>query len=493
MEFKCGKLKNLNIESEAKDIQFLTELASCAESLMTGEVWPDGVNVLLKTLGEHFDVSRVWVFQLMNLTDEHITQDYIFEWASDPKYIQLGLSKFNMFTNPLGEGNYRRLMESRQRGEWQSIVTDRLGADFLKEDIASQAILSMLTVPLYVNGEWWGVLGYDDCVNPREWTASEIAFLRMAGLIMENMILRNQMTVREKQFSALNSVKESGLWSLDLKTWHIKFGSGIADVPLTNIHSAEYSLRNVLKIVHPDERKQILRFFRIGMSRIDRSIRQDIRVMKSDGAYKWVEIIGNAHFDASGVQTMLAGIVVDILNRKETEEKLKTEAMIDPLTGVMNRRAFAERLNYHIARSRMERSPFSLFMIDIDYFKQVNDRWGHSVGDMVLKCFTEHVTMMLRREDVFARYGGEEFIVLLPDTDRKGAELFGDRIRDQISRSSCVAGEDIVKVTASVGCTTYVGERKITASNIIDTADEALYRSKNSGRNTLTFLPLCLK
>jgi diguanylate cyclase (GGDEF)-like protein len=112
---------------------------------------------------------------------------------------------------------------------------------------------------------------------------------------------------------------------------------------------------------------------------------------------------------------------------------------------------------------------------------------------MVLKCFTEHVTMMLRREDVFARYGGEEFIVLLPDTDRKGAELFGDRIRDQISRSSCVAGEDIVKVTASVGCTTYVGERKITASNIIDTADEALYRSKNSGRNTLTFLPLCLK
>ena len=493
MGFKCGLLKDLQTNTDIKDMKFLMKLASCAESFMAGEVWPDGVNVLLKTLGEHFKVNRVWIFQLMNLTDEYITQDYIFEWVSAPMYVQLGLSRFNMFTNPLGEGDYRKLMESRQRGEWQSVVTDKLQADFLRDDISSQAILSMLTVPLFVNGEWWGIIGYDDCERAHEWTTSEIAFLRIAGLIMENMIQRNQMAIQKKQFSALNSIKESGLWSLDLKTWHIKFGSGIADVPLTNVHFAEYSLRKVLKIVHPENRKQILSYFRIGMSYTDKSIRQDIRILKADGTYKWVEIIGNAHFDGSGVQTMLAGIVVDILDRKATEQKLKTEANIDPLTGVMNRRAFAASLDFHIAHSRMERSPFSVLMIDIDFFKKVNDRWGHSVGDLVLKYFTEQVASMLRREDVFARYGGEEFIILLPDTERSGAEVFGNRLREHFVKSSCVVGDDNINITISIGSTTYIGERKITAMNVIDIADEALYRSKNCGRNTLTFLPICLK
>lgn len=490
MGFKSGLLKEFDSKLSSGDSDFLIKLASSAESFMTGEIWPEGVNTLLKTLGEYFKVSRVWVFQLVKITDQHITQDYIFEWASQPKYIQLGLSRFSMFTNPLEDAGYRKLMESRQKGEWQSVVTDQLEEDFLKADISSQAILSMLTVPLFVNGRWWGILGFDDCERAHEWTISEISFLRIAGLIMENMILRNQMTAREKQFSALSSIKESGLWSLDLKTWHVRFSSGIADVAISYDYTSEHSLRNVLKMVHQEDRKIIRSLFRAGMTFTDRSVRQDIRILKNDGSYKWVEIIGNAHFDASGTQTLLAGIVVDILDRKEAEQKLKNEATIDPLTGVMNRRAFSDKLNYHISYSRMNKIPFSLLMIDIDFFKMVNDRWGHAAGDMVLKSFTENIVHKLRKEDVFARYGGEEFVMILPDTDRQGAEIFGNRIREYIASSPCLAGEGVIRITISIGCTTYTGESNITGSDILETADKAMYISKNKGRNTLTFQSL---
>jgi len=494
MAYRSGLLKNLNIDAGINDIKFLTKLASCAEEYMTGDVWPEGVNVLLKTLGEYFKVSRVWVFQLMNLTDTHITQDYIFEWASEPKYAQIGLSRFNMFTNELGNGEYRSVMESRMRGEWQSVVLERLSADFIRDDIESQGILSMLTVPLFVNGKWWGILGFDDCERAHDWTISEISFLRIAGLQMENLILRNQMAAQEKQFSALNSLKESGLWSLDIKTWHIRFTSGLDDVPLTNVHSAEYPFRTVLKIIHPEDRKKIVQYFREGLFTVDtKSIRQDVRLLKNDNTYKWVEIIGNAHFDSSGAQTLIAGIIVDILDRKEIEEKLKNEATIDPLTGVMNRRAFAERLDAFIAFSQKNNAVFSVLMIDLDFFKSINDKWGHSVGDIVLKNFTTLVGHMLRKDDVFARYGGEEFIILLPDTDSAGADVFGNRIRKYIENSPCVVGDDEITFTISLGSTTYNGERFAKADDILVTADNALYQAKNSGRNNLKFSPMCIK
>lgn len=492
MTFKSGLFKDIKIEPSGDNTEFLIKLAACTEDFLTGEVWPQGVNKLLKLLGEHFQVSRVWVFQLMNLTDTHITQDYIFEWASKPEFIQIGMSKFSKFTNELGSSEYRRIMNSRQRGEWQSVIVERLPTDFLRIDTASQGILSMLTVPLFVNGRWWGILGYDDCERKHEWTDSEIAFLRLAGTLLESLILKNQLAAQEKQFSALSSIKESGLWSLDIKTWHIRFTSGISDIPLTQETTAEYSFRDLLKIVHPEDRTRISDLFRnAGLS--DKSIRQDIRLFKNDGNYKWVEIIGNAHFDPSGTPTMMAGVMVDILDRKKTEEKLLTEATKDPLTGVLNRRAFSERLDSFISLSQRNKRPFSILMIDIDHFKLVNDRYGHSTGDEVLKAFVRMVYQKLRKEDVFARYGGEEFVVLLSDTDSEGAEIFGGRIRSFIENNPCVTEPEHISITISIGCSAYYGDREITSETLINSADSALYRAKQSGRNTLCCLPLRIK
>jgi len=181
---------------------------------------------------------------------------------------------------------------------------------------------------------------------------------------------------------------------------------------------------------------------------------------------------------------------IDFINnaagdRHKLDEELKRVrklSMTDELTGLPNRRAFLERLENELGRVKRHHEPLSLILIDLDDFKKVNDTYGHTVGDQVLKCYAEDVFSLFRQYDLVARYGGEEFAVLSPNTDKDGAICSLGKAMDRVKNLRCeYSGDSIMVPSFSAGIAVYRDGENIDA--FIDRADQALYRAKSLGRN----------
>ena len=157
--------------------------------------------------------------------------------------------------------------------------------------------------------------------------------------------------------------------------------------------------------------------------------------------------------------------------------------LTDALTGIANRRALNERLTEELQRIQRYGNGIAVIMTDIDHFKKVNDTYGHTTGDEVLKCFAKILNHEMRASDFVARFGGEEFIMLLPNTHKEGAVQFAERLRELFMG---YAIPDLPqRITASFGVTTVSGNEQTIA--ILDRVDRALYHSKEHGRNCVTY------
>lgn len=180
----------------------------------------------------------------------------------------------------------------------------------------------------------------------------------------------------------------------------------------------------------------------------------------------------------------IVAIKYDISAAKKLQADLERLANTDELTSIYNRRQFLQRAQEEIARGQRWHRPLSLAMLDLDYFKRINDRYGHGFGDDVLRRFASCIQFNVRMEDVCGRLGGEEFAILLPDTDRYNASLIMERLRKavaDITLDSPLGGE-AVHFTVSIGISElYPGEE--TPTPLIARADAALYLAKQEGRN----------
>lgn len=166
---------------------------------------------------------------------------------------------------------------------------------------------------------------------------------------------------------------------------------------------------------------------------------------------------------------------------QELRKDLIQNALVDQLTGVSNRRHFFQAAEAEFERfSRYNRS-FSLLMIDLDHFKQVNDQYGHPVGDKVLKELAETIVRNKRDNDIFGRLGGEEFALLLPETPLAGATEIAVRLR-RCCHILCVPGNMALRITVSIGVT-QVRASDSSFDEVLARADEMLYRAKNNGRD----------
>lgn len=177
-----------------------------------------------------------------------------------------------------------------------------------------------------------------------------------------------------------------------------------------------------------------------------------------------------------------------LMQMEHALDQQQQAATHDPLTGVLNRRALAIALAEAVSASTRSRRPLALLMFDLDHFKQVNDRYGHAVGDEVLRGLCTRIGVRLRAQDVLARYGGEEFVLLLPDTGTDGALKLAERLRESIAATPVVVGEQSVPMTISIGVHVRVpqlpeGSAAAVAERMLDSADQALYAAKRSGRN----------
>jgi len=185
----------------------------------------------------------------------------------------------------------------------------------------------------------------------------------------------------------------------------------------------------------------------------------------------------------------MASVVSMCLENHLNFEILRRTSLMDTLTGVNNRRFLEQRLGEEIDRSQRSAEPLTCFFLDIDFFKAVNDRHGHQVGDQVLALVARTVREQLRNNDVLARYGGEEFVALLSNIDEVIAVDIAERIRGKIKKLEIDCGEEKQFITISIGVATYVPDdaaahdtREI-AEILVHSADDALYQAKHSGRD----------
>lgn len=170
------------------------------------------------------------------------------------------------------------------------------------------------------------------------------------------------------------------------------------------------------------------------------------------------------------------------LRRVHLYQEIEQIAITDSLTEVHTRRHTMERFAEELKRSKARKINMSFLMIDVDYFKKFNDRYGHLTGDQILREVGLLIIENIREIDIAGRYGGEEFCVILPDTDRQGAQYAAERIRAAAENAHIKAYDTKVRVTVSIGTSTYpLDGKKI--DELIDKADWALYRSKKLGRN----------
>ncbi len=172
----------------------------------------------------------------------------------------------------------------------------------------------------------------------------------------------------------------------------------------------------------------------------------------------------------------------EVKHRREAEKELRKMARHDSLTGLLNHRTFFEELQLEIKRGERYQRPLSLLMIDLDYFKQVNDNYGHQLGDTVLENIGQIVKNKAREVDFAGRYGGEEFAVALPETRASEARQLAERIRGECASQSYQSAENSFSVTCSIGIAG-CRETSITAEELVAKADIALYEAKKNGRN----------
>lgn len=167
-------------------------------------------------------------------------------------------------------------------------------------------------------------------------------------------------------------------------------------------------------------------------------------------------------------------------------EQLQKLAALDPLTGVLNRRFGLVRLHEEYSRSVRKSIPLGVLMLDIDHFKQVNDTYGHVVGDRVLKNLAFLVRQGMREGDILMRYGGEEFVVILPGAAKGDTYMIAERIRHLVGENRTIYGDHSIQTTISIGCDSCPESAVSQEQELIENADNAMYRSKNTGRNRTT-------
>jgi len=170
------------------------------------------------------------------------------------------------------------------------------------------------------------------------------------------------------------------------------------------------------------------------------------------------------------------------IKRSVLYQKVQELAITDGLTGAFSRRYWIERFQEELSRSKKFQYNLSFLMIDIDHFKNFNDCYGHLVGDAILKSTAETIKENLRQIDLIGRYGGEEFSVILTETNKEKAKLAAERIREAIEKKPIKVYDENLKITISIGISTFPDDAKDTI-NLIEIADRALYQAKENGRN----------
>ncbi|MDI5920433.1 diguanylate cyclase [Halomonas sp. LR5S13] len=274
-------------------------------------------------------------------------------------------------------------------------------------------------------------------------------------------------------------VEKLGYWKKTLSTGEVFWSDVVYE--LFGVDPLTFSPDNgaFLTMVHPHDRERVEKS--LYPMRLTGFHDITYRIIPPDGSVRWLrEVSDNTPPDDLGI---LVGVVRDITEHKELEEKLRTQAITDDMTGIYNRRYFMKRLKQAFAHYQRSDQNAVVLLLDIDHFKMVNDTYGHAMGDRVLKELSALFKARFRQTDVVGRLGGEEFSVLLFDISVDDAAGVAEEIREALAEMafSTDAGE-VFYVSVTCGIADFA-EDDDTEGGILQRADDSLYLGKRRGRN----------
>lgn len=282
-------------------------------------------------------------------------------------------------------------------------------------------------------------------------------------------------------------------WKIDWSTAKFAY-IGPQIEPLLGWTAASWvSVQDWVARIHPEDRDRVVNYC-VTQSQAGTDHEADYRALTKDGGYVWIRDVVHVIRRDDGTVEALVGFMFDISERKKTEQQLillqqELEALSfkDGLTGVANRRMFDSVMTMEWAGAQRNQQPLSLIMLDIDYFKQYNDHYGHVQGDECLKKVAKVLDSATRSCDFFARFGGEEFVLVLPQTDATAAKRVAERCRklvfeQQIPHEKSTIGQIL---TISLGVGTVVPSAEYQPSMFIEGVDKRLYLAKQKGRNCI--------
>jgi len=443
------------------------------------------------------------------------SKGYIGIWRADDARLILRLPVVESELNKtLANNPLHRLIESGER-----LGSIRMSAvhDEVERVYAFQRIADY---PLYVAGG----LAVDDYLaewHQTRWVAAVSALLLFLSLSLvlirllraenEEEATASKLVQSEARYRMLAENSHDVIWTLDIPSRRYTYVSpSISD--MCGYLPEDVVGQSIDARLTPESASRLAREIDQRLRRIaagDRSatvVVSELEQICKDGEIVSTEVVSSYLQDADGVAHTILGITRNVSERKAAELALRETnrqlharieeigrlqvalqelAVRDSLTGLYNRRYLDETLEREVSRARREGNPLSLVMLDIDYFKRVNDTYGHQVGDEVLRRLATTLLSDVRTEDVACRYGGEEFLILLPNMPLETAMQRAQAWRVAIENLSIALGNFNITFTISLGVAAYPEHGK-TPDDLTRCADQALYRAKREGRNQVS-------
>jgi diguanylate cyclase (GGDEF)-like protein/PAS domain S-box-containing protein len=273
------------------------------------------------------------------------------------------------------------------------------------------------------------------------------------------------------------------LFDTDLRTGRVYLSEAWSRIVGEDDADTVTTVSDLLGLVHPEEREAVRRTSIEVLKGARQAYGVEHRVKTKQGEWRWLISRGRVteRDPQSGRALRMIGTNVDITDRKRMEEAAQSAAQSDPLTGLANRRAFHDSLRMALARSRRSGNDIAVLYLDLDRFKQVNDKFGHAAGDRLLRHVALRLRGCVRQSDTVARFGGDEFVVLLEDLrDREHAVAVVEKIIDEMRRPLNLEGFE-VSVTTSIGLA--YAQAGAEPETLVKRADKALYEAKAAGRD----------
>jgi diguanylate cyclase (GGDEF)-like protein/PAS domain S-box-containing protein len=474
----------LAILSARRRDAILEAVAMSATELLRSSDLPQSLPKVIEHIGVATGIDRVHIIEIgTDRPSEHspVAQHYV--WSAPGASTSI---KYQEMTDSLAEVGLESWVPRLIRGE--TVVGNTRDFEAAARTLFERGnVKSVTAVPVFVDGQWWGLITFDDCRVERHWEPAEIDTFKTLAELVGAAVARAR---HIKTLADANRIIENSatiLYRLSLRPpFPLIFLS-------QNISRYGYQADELL--AHPEQWAQLIdRADLAAMVDDIRSIREgkmgsnqkEFRVRKPDGSIVWFDGHGRALRDGENRLVAVEGILTDITDRKLAAEKIETLARTDSLTGLPNRAAFLERLNLEFARAKRGPNRFAVHYLDLDHFKDINDTLGHPIGDALLRAVAERLQSCVRDIDMVARFGGDEFAVLQDGIeDTADVETLATKIGEKLAAPFTIGGNQM-QTAASIGIVPYRSD-VATVDAMMMKADLALYRAKNGGRNQFRF------